>query len=78
MTILLGDKSPIEQEARGAIFQKNHLLLLGVDIQEPDFQSPSISRVCVGECALVCPQAKPIGNYLLLSWQDKRTVKSTT
>ena len=78
MTILLGDKSPIEQEARGAIFQKNHLLLLGVDIQEPDCQSPSISGVCVGECARVCPQAKPIGNYLLLSWQDKQTVKSTT
>ena len=80
MTILLGDKSPIEQEARGAIFQKNHLLLLGVDIQEPDwkFQSPSISGVCVGECARVCPQAKPIGYYVLLSWQDKQTVKSTT
>lgn len=80
MTILLGDKSPIEQEARGAIFQKNHLLLLGAvaDIQEPDFQSPSISRVCVGECTHVCPQAKPIGNYLLLSKPDEGTVKSTT
>lgn len=79
MTILLGDKSPIEQEARGAIFQ-NHLLLLGAaaDIQEPDFQSPSISGVCVGDCARVCPQAKPIGNYLLLSWQDKGTVRVTT
>lgn len=55
MTILLGDKSPIEQEARGAIFQ-NHLLLLGAaaDIQEPDFQSPSISEsVCGRVCACV-------------------------
>lgn len=56
MTILLGDKSPIEQEAIGAIFQKNHLLLLGAigDIQEPEFQSPSIYGVCVGECARTC------------------------
>lgn len=28
MTILLGDKSPIEKEAIGAIFQESHLLLL--------------------------------------------------
>ena len=53
MTILCGDKSPIEQEAIGAIFQKSHLLLLGAiaDIQEPEFLSPSIYRACVGESA---------------------------
>lgn len=56
MTILLGDKSPIEQEAIGAIFQKSHLLLLGAtaDIQEPEFQSPSIYGVCVEKCAHTC------------------------
>lgn len=53
MTILLGNKSPIEQEAIGAISQKSHLLLLGAitDTQEPESQSPSISGVCVGVCA---------------------------
>lgn len=73
MTILLGDKSPIEQEAIGAIFQESHLLLLGVitDTQEPGFQSPSIYGVCVGECTHVCPEAKPIGNYWMLSpWKN--------
>lgn len=48
MTIL-GDKSPIEQEAIGAIFQKSHLLLLGAsaDIQKPEFQTPSTFGVCI-------------------------------
>lgn len=47
MTILLGNKSPIEQEAIGAISQKSHLLLLGAitDTQEPESQSPSITGV---------------------------------
>lgn len=56
MTILLGDKSPIEQEAIGTIFQPSHLLLLGAiaDIQEAEFQSPSIHGVCVGESARMC------------------------
>lgn len=60
MAILLGDKSPIEQDAIGAISQKSHLLLLGAtaDFQEPGFQSPSIYGVCVGEPAHTCTEAK--------------------
>lgn len=58
VTILLGDKSPIEQEAIGTIFQKSHLLLLGAsaDIQEPEYQTPSTFGVCIAEWACTCAQ----------------------
>lgn len=72
MTILLGDKSPIEQDAIGAISQKSHLLLLGAtaDFQEPEFLSPFIYGVCVGERAHKCTETKRIGNYSMLSLWD--------
>lgn len=56
MTILPGDKSPIEQEAISAIFPKSHLLLLGTiaDSQEPELLRPSIYGVCGGERACTC------------------------